>query len=155
MNLRDYKDHLRISIEDDKIEFLENESRRNNIRVNSIPEDDHETWSSGEIKLKRYRRRKIGPEFRTNDRLGDCSSRGSTAEIVASRQFQNKLGLPSGNALQCCIFNLQIVDYCLELNFITSVFCPFLLFFALSDKLIGVAFSTLMTFSILMLHFLL
>ena len=39
-------------ITDNKIEFLENQSRRNNIRVDSIPEDDHETWSSADIKLK-------------------------------------------------------------------------------------------------------
>ena len=43
---------------------------------------------------------------------------------------------------------------CLELNFITPVFCPFIFFFALNILHIEVAFSTLMTSSILMLHFL-
>ena len=43
---------------------------------------------------------------------------------------------------------------CLEVNFVTPVFCPFIFFFALNILLIEVAFSTLMTSSILMLHFL-
>ena len=43
---------------------------------------------------------------------------------------------------------------CLELNFTTPLFCPFAFFFALNILHIEVAFSTLMTSSILMLHFL-
>ena len=40
-------------IQADKIDqSLENQSRRNNICVDSIPEDDHETWPSADIKLK-------------------------------------------------------------------------------------------------------
>ena len=43
---------------------------------------------------------------------------------------------------------------CLELNLITPVFCPFIFFFALNILYIEVAFSTLMTSSILILQFL-
>ena len=36
-----------------KMEYLENQSRRNNIRVNGIPEYDNETWEDAEVKVKR------------------------------------------------------------------------------------------------------
>ena len=36
-----------------KMEYLENQSRRNNIRVNGIPESDIETWEDAELKVKR------------------------------------------------------------------------------------------------------
>ena len=36
-----------------KMEYLENQSRRNNIRVNGIPESDNETWEDAEAKVKR------------------------------------------------------------------------------------------------------
>ena len=36
-----------------KMEYLENQSRRNNIRVNGIPESDNETWEDAEVKVKR------------------------------------------------------------------------------------------------------
>ena len=46
--LKTFKDHKRTL----KIEFLENQSRINNIRFENIPEDDHETWSSTEMKVR-------------------------------------------------------------------------------------------------------
>ena len=36
-----------------KMEYLENQSRRNNIRVKGIPESDNETWEDVEVKVKR------------------------------------------------------------------------------------------------------
>ena len=36
-----------------KMKYLENQSRRNNIRVNGIPESDSETWEDAEVKIKR------------------------------------------------------------------------------------------------------
>ena len=42
--MTEIEDELK-TLKDDKIEFGENQSRRNNIRVDSIPRDDHETWS--------------------------------------------------------------------------------------------------------------
>ena len=37
---------------EDKIKFLGNQRRRKDNRVNGIPDDDHETWSSTETKVK-------------------------------------------------------------------------------------------------------
>ena len=36
-----------------KVEYLENQSRRNNISVNGIPESDNETLEDAEVKVKR------------------------------------------------------------------------------------------------------
>ena len=61
-------------IKDNKIEFLENQSRRINIRVDSIPEDDQETWSSADIKLKHIVGEKLdlsfAPVIETAHRVG-------------------------------------------------------------------------------------
>lgn len=45
-----------------KMEYLENQSRRNNIRVNGIPESDSETWEEAEIKVKEAIREKLDIE---------------------------------------------------------------------------------------------
>ena len=36
-----------------KMEYLENQSKRNNIRVKGIPESDNETWEDVDVKVKR------------------------------------------------------------------------------------------------------
>ena len=36
----------------DKMEYLENQSRRNNIRIDGIPEEPNETWEDTESKAK-------------------------------------------------------------------------------------------------------
>ena len=33
---------------EEKLEYLENQSRRNNLRINGIPEEDNETWLNTE-----------------------------------------------------------------------------------------------------------
>ena len=35
-----------------RMEYLENQIRRNNIRVNGIPESDNETWEDAKVKVK-------------------------------------------------------------------------------------------------------
>ena len=45
-----------------KMEYLENQSRRNNIRVNGIPESDNETWEDAEVKVKRATKDNLGIE---------------------------------------------------------------------------------------------
>ena len=42
-----------LALHSQKMEYLENQSRRNNIRVNGIPESDNETWEDAEVKVKR------------------------------------------------------------------------------------------------------
>jgi len=36
-------------VKGDKIEFLENQSRKNDSRADNVTEDDHKTWSITEI----------------------------------------------------------------------------------------------------------
>ena len=45
-----------------KMEYLENQSRRNNICVNGIPESDNETWEDAEVKVKRAIKDNLGIE---------------------------------------------------------------------------------------------
>ena len=45
-----------------KMEYLENQGRRNNIRVNGIPEADNETWEDAEVKVKRAIKDNLGIE---------------------------------------------------------------------------------------------
>ena len=68
IQLRSLKD------KEDKIEYLENQSRRNNIRVVGIPEDEHETWSDTETKVKHVLEGKLHlsfePEIERAHRIG-------------------------------------------------------------------------------------
>ena len=43
-----------------KVEYLENQSRRNNISVNGIPESDNETVEDAEVKVKRAIKDNLG-----------------------------------------------------------------------------------------------
>ena len=43
-----------------KMEYLEDQSRRNNIRVNGIPESDNESWEDVEVKVKRTIKDNLG-----------------------------------------------------------------------------------------------
>ena len=45
-----------------KMEYLENQSRRNNIHVNGIPESDNETWEDAEAKVERAMKDNLGIE---------------------------------------------------------------------------------------------
>ena len=38
--------------QEEQMEYLENQSRRNNVRVDGIPEDDNETWEKIEAKVR-------------------------------------------------------------------------------------------------------
>lgn len=66
-----------------KVTYLENQSRRNNIRINGIPEDPKETWDDNEDKLKSAISQELDlgfePEIERAHRVGpalkkkDCS----------------------------------------------------------------------------------
>lgn len=43
----------------DKIDYLENQSRRNNIRISGLDEDDDENWNDTELKVKRFLNSKL------------------------------------------------------------------------------------------------
>ena len=46
-----------------KTEYLKNQSRRNNIRVNGIEESDRETWQESEQKVKMAVQEKLGMDI--------------------------------------------------------------------------------------------
>ena len=46
----------------DKLEYLENQSRRNNIRIDGILEDENESWDTTEEKVKQVLAEKLNPE---------------------------------------------------------------------------------------------
>ncbi|XP_031549027.1 uncharacterized protein LOC116286615 [Actinia tenebrosa] len=45
---------------EDKIDYLENQSRRNNVRISGIKEDNNESWSTTEDKVKTILKEKMG-----------------------------------------------------------------------------------------------
>ena len=48
--------------QDSKLEYLENQSRRNNIRVSGIPESHDETWEVAEAKVKQAIQEQLGTD---------------------------------------------------------------------------------------------
>ena len=56
-------DYKILANEDYKMEFVESQSQRMNIRVNGIPENDHETWSSAKIDVKHLLEEKLDLEI--------------------------------------------------------------------------------------------
>ena len=66
----------------EKLEYLENQSRRNNIRIDGIPEEDNETWLNTETKAKEVLQEKLHLSFepvierahRTADGINTCPS---------------------------------------------------------------------------------
>ena len=46
--------------QDSKLEYLENQSQRNNIRVSGIPESPNETWDVAEAKVKQGIQEQLG-----------------------------------------------------------------------------------------------
>ena len=52
-----------LSSKSHSLEYMENQSRRNNIRVNGIPESLRETWEEAEEKVKEAVKTKLGIEI--------------------------------------------------------------------------------------------
>ena len=48
---------------EEKLEYLENQSRRNNVRIDGIPEEDNETWLNTEAKVKEAFHEKLNLSF--------------------------------------------------------------------------------------------
>ena len=48
---------------DEKLEYLENQRRRNNIRIDGIPEEDNESWLNTETKVKEALHEKLNLSF--------------------------------------------------------------------------------------------
>ena len=58
----------------DKLEYLENQSRRNNIRIDGIPEEENESWDTTADKVKHVLTEKLGlaaaPDIERAHRVG-------------------------------------------------------------------------------------
>ena len=71
------------------MEYLENQSRRNNVRVNGIPEEDNETWEETEAKVKQVLKDELNldsaPDIERLHRMGKSSRRPASAQNSASR----------------------------------------------------------------------
>lgn len=72
---------------EDHLEYLENQSRRNNVRVDGIPEVDNETWEDTEAKVKQVLKDELDlasvPDVERAHRVG--KSRRTSAQGSASR----------------------------------------------------------------------
>ena len=62
-----------------KLENLENQSRRNNVRIDRIPEEDNETWLNTETKAKEVLQEKLNLSF---EPVIDRGNRTGTRSIV-------------------------------------------------------------------------
>lgn len=71
------------------MEYLENQSRRNNVRVDGIPEEDNETWEETEAKVKQVLKEELNlasaPDIERAHRVGKSSRRPASAQNSASR----------------------------------------------------------------------
>ena len=65
------------------MEFVESQSQRMNIRVNGIPENDHETWSSAKIDVKHLLEEKLDLGFEPGIEIW------SKAKIMERRLLQS------------------------------------------------------------------
>ena len=79
-----------------KTEYLENQSRRNNIRVNGIEESDRETWEESERKVKMAVQEKLGMDIaierahRVEKRGGKAKKRGPRTIVCRLRDWKQR-----------------------------------------------------------------
>ncbi|CAH3171641.1 unnamed protein product [Porites lobata] len=69
--------------QEEQMEYLENQSRRNNVRVDGIPEEDNETWEETEAKVKQVLKDELNlasaPDIERAHRVGKSSRRPASA----------------------------------------------------------------------------
>ena len=106
----------------DKIEYLENQSRRSNIRIDGILEEEAETWDNTETKVKPriYSKRSAYLSFEIsrphgkniiggviyrppNQRVGDFVSKHN--DLLAKISRENKICFIMGD------FNLNLINF--------------------------------------------
>ena len=75
--------------QEEQMEYLENQSRRNNVRIDGIPEEDNETWEITEAKVKQVLKDKLNlasaPNVERAHRVGKSPRRPASAQSSASR----------------------------------------------------------------------
>ena len=74
--------------QEEQMEYLENQSRRNNVRVDGIPEEDNETWEETEAKVKQVLKDELNltsaPDIERAHRVAKSSRRPASAQNSAS-----------------------------------------------------------------------
>ena len=77
----------------DIMEYFENQSRRNNIRIDGIPEQPDETWEETERKAKVALESKLNPSFEVQieraHRTGKTNRRQADAGNASSKRPRN------------------------------------------------------------------
>lgn len=75
--------------QEEQMEYLENQSRRNNVRIDGIPEEDNETWETTEAKVKQVLKDELNlanaPDVERAHRVGKSSRRPASAQSSANR----------------------------------------------------------------------
>ena len=82
--IQDNLDH-----QEEQMEYLENQSRENNVRIDGIPEEDNETWEITEAKVKQVLKDELNlasaPDVERAHRVGKSPRRPASAQSSASR----------------------------------------------------------------------
>ena len=75
----------------DKIEYLENQSRRSNIRIDGIREEEAETWDNTETKVKEILKEKLNldeePDIERAHRVGRRAN-ATTGSVETSKDHR-------------------------------------------------------------------
>ena len=75
--------------QEEQMEYLENQSRRNNVRIDGIPEEDNETWETNETKVKQVLKDELNlanaPDVKRAHRVSKSSRRPASAQSSANR----------------------------------------------------------------------
>ena len=82
--IEEFRDHL--NHQEEQMEYLENQSRRNNVRIYGIPEEDNETWEKTEAKVREVLKDELNLASAPDvDHVGRSSRRPASAQSSANR----------------------------------------------------------------------
>lgn len=75
--------------QEERIEYLENQRRRNNVRIDGIPEEENETWETTDAKVKQVLKHESNfastPDVARVHRVGKSLRRPVSAQNSANR----------------------------------------------------------------------
>ena len=87
--IEEFRDDL--NHQEEQMEYLENQSRRNNVRIYGIPEEDNETWEKTEAKVREVLKDELNlasaPDVERAHRVGRSSRRPASAQSSANRPW--------------------------------------------------------------------
>ena len=75
--------------QEEQMEYLENQSRRNNVRIDGISEEDNEIWETTEAKVREVLKDELNlasaPDVERAHGVGTSSRRPASAQSSANR----------------------------------------------------------------------